>query len=394
MMQRRSFLKSSTALALAKVLPGVLSGVLPGILPGIAQAQTCKAASLPWLQWDKFAQRHIQADGRVVDFSVANQQSTSEGQSYGLFFALVANDRMRFAAIWRWSRDNLGAGSDRLPAWQWGKRDNGSYGVLDPNSASDSDVWIAYALLEAGRLWQMPDYQKAGMALLAQIKDKEVTDLPKLGKMLLPGPEGFAVGNETWRLNPSYLPLPLLRKLARVDAAGPWNALIVSAQQMIKLSSPQGFVPDWVGFQAAQGFIVDEQTHGIGSYDAIRTYLWAGMTDDGDPLAQTWRNSLSGMARYVAANGEPPEKVDTVSGAAEGKGPIGFSASLLPYLQSLKLDTALKNQQQLVQEQWSKNTDQGYYNSVLILFGWGWLQGQFRFGADGDLHPTWLSCVK
>lgn len=379
-MRRRAFLKASAALALLPALPGLA-----------AAAPSCKPA---WPQWDRFAERHIQPDGRVVDFSVPNQQSTSEGQSYGMFFALVANDRERFAKLWRWSRDNLGAGSNKLPAWQWGKRDNGSYGVLDPNSASDADLWFAYALLEAGRLWRMPEYQQAGMALLAQIRNKEIADLPKLGATLLPGPEGFALANQTWRLNPSYLPLPLLRKLARADAAGPWNALIGTAQQMLRQTSPQGYAPDWATYQAAQGFLPDEPTKGIGSYDAIRTYLWVGMTDDGDPLATAWRNSLQGMARHLAANAAPPEKVDTVSGAAEGKGPIGFSAGLLPYLHSLKLDAALKSQLQLVQEQWSKNSDQGYYNSVLILFGWGWLQGQYRFGADGDLRPAWLSCMK
>jgi endo-1,4-beta-D-glucanase Y len=382
-MYRRAFLKSPLALALGAVFPA-------------AMAQSCKPPA--WPQWDGFAQRHLQPDGRIVDFSVLNQQSTSEGQSYGMFFALVADDRERFARIWRWSRDNLGAGGARLPAWQWGKReggnDGGSYGVLDPNSASDADLWMAYALLEAGRLWRMPDYQKAGTALLSQVKDKEIVDLPQLGSMLLPGPEGFAIGNDTWRLNPSYLPLPLLRKFARIDAAGPWNAMIATAQRMIAESSPQGFAPDWVAYRPKQGFLPDEQTHGIGSYDAIRTYLWAGMTDDADPLAQAWRNSLSGMARHIATNPAPPEKVDAVSGATTGTGPVGFSASLLPYLQSLKLDGALKGQRHLVEEQWSKNADQGYYNGVLILFGWGWLQGQYRFGADGDLRPAWLLCVR
>lgn len=377
MMLRRDFLRASAALALAAKA-------------GTARAQPCKA----WPQWQAFVRYHIQSDGRVIDPSLPNLQSTSEGQSYGMFFALVANDRERFAKLWRWSRDNLGAGSDKLPAWQWGKRDNGSYGVLDANSASDADLWFAYALLEAGRLWRLPAYQQAGMALLAQVKALEIADLPKLGQMLLPGPQGFSLANATWRLNPSYLPLPLLRKLARVDVGGPWNALIATTQQMLRQAAPQGFAPDWVAYQAAQGFIADDQTHGVGSYDAIRSYLWAGMTDDGDALASAWRNSLPGMARHVAVNGVPPEKVDTVSGATEGQGPPGFSASLLPYLHSLKLDGALSKQLQLVQEQWNKNNDLGYYNSVLILFGWGWLQGQYRFAADGDLQPAWLSCMK
>ena len=30
--------------------------------------------------------------------------------------------------------------------------------MLDPNSASDADVWMAYSLVEAGRLWKIPCY--------------------------------------------------------------------------------------------------------------------------------------------------------------------------------------------------------------------------------------------
>jgi len=371
-MLRRTVLKSPLALL------GVSS---------LVAAQSCAPAA--WPQWEHFAQRHVQADGRVVDFSLANQQTTSEGQSYAMFFALVANDCARFARLWRWSCDNLGAGSNRLPAWQWGRRDDGSYAVLDPNSASDADLWIAYCLLEAGRLWRVPGYEQDGMDLLVQIKAQEMADLPSLGPMLLPGAFGFAGTAQRWRLNPSYLPLPLLRKLARVDVAGPWQSLIATTLQMIRQSAPQGFAPDWVSFQAPQGFMPDRQTQGIGSYDAIRTYLWAGMTDDADALAVAWRSSLSGMARHLSANSQVPEKIDTLSGAVSGQGPVGFSAALLPYLHSLKLDAPLRNQTQLVQQQWSDNADQGYYNSVLMLFGWGWLQAHYRFDAAGDLHPAW-----
>ena len=378
---RRIFLSAPAALAL------LLACAWPA-----ARAQSCKQPA--WPQWDRFAQRHLQADGRIVDFSVPARQSTSEGQSYGMFFALVANDRERFANLWRWSRGNLGAGGDRLPAWQWGKRENSdAYGVLDPNSASDADLWMAYALLEAGRLWDMPEYGKAGRALLAQIKEKEIADLPQLGLMLLPGPEGFADGN-AWRLNPSYLPLPLLRGLARIDASGPWNALIATSQRMIAQASPQGFAPDWAVYRAERGFAPDPQTRGIGSYDAIRVYLWAGMADDSDPLAQAWRNSVPGMARYLASNAAPPEKADAVSGETADTGPIGFSAALLPYLQSMKLDGAFKDQLNRVREEWERGADMGYYNSVLMLFGWGWQQGQFRFGVDGELKPAWGACKK
>ena len=113
-----------------------------------------------------------------------------------MFFALVANDRATFERLLDWTRANLAGGqfdaqNVRLPAWQWGRKPDGSFGVLDPNSASDSDLWIAYDLLQAGRLWKEPAYTKLGQALAAQIVKQEVVDLPGLGPMLLPGPQGF-----------------------------------------------------------------------------------------------------------------------------------------------------------------------------------------------------------
>lgn len=383
-MNKRRFLELT---ALALTLPTCASTAL---------AQSCKLSD--WPQWEQFSRRHIQADGRVVDFSVPNQQSTSEGQSYGMFFALVANDRERFSRIWRWSCDNLGATGPTLPAWQWGRRDNGSYGVLDANSASDADLWMAYALLEAGRLWHLPEYQQAGMALLAQVKEKEVLNLPQLGPMLLPGAVGFASADQ-WRLNPSYLPLPLLRKLARIDSGGPWQAMIGATQQLLVQSTQQGFAPDWLTYDARRGVSVDEQTHGIGSYDAIRVYLWTGLTANGDPLAQPWRQILAGMLTYLEQHGVPPEQIDSATGMVPAgqermAGPWGFSAALLPYLKAAGQAPLLQGQLRIVQEQWSTSAEPGYYNSVLGLFGWGWLQDHYRFHANGDLQPAWQACEK
>ncbi len=182
-----------------------------------ANAAQCQGQG-DWAPYRTFVERFVQADGRVIDYSTPAQQTTSEGQSYGMFFALVANDRATFERLLNWTRANLAANqfdaqNVRLPSWQWGKKPDGSFGVLDPNSASDSDLWIAYDLLQAGRLWKEPAFTQLGTALAAQIVKQEVVDLPGLGPMLLPGPQGFKVGDVT-RLNPSYLPLPVLRALA------------------------------------------------------------------------------------------------------------------------------------------------------------------------------------
>jgi endoglucanase len=103
-----------------------------------------------------------------------------------------------------------------------GQKDDEQWTLLDSNSASDSDLWIAWALLEAGRLWQQPQYTETGKALLARIVDEETVAVPGLGTMLLPGKVGFA-DDSGWRFNPSYLPPQLATYFVRFGA--PWPAL-------------------------------------------------------------------------------------------------------------------------------------------------------------------------
>ena len=146
-----------------KVLCGaVLSALL------LAAGQV--GAACQWPAWEQFKQAYVSPEGRVIDPSDARKISTSEGQSYGLFFALAANDRAGFDKLLTWTQNNLAEGDlkQHLPGWLWGKKDDEQWTLLDSNSASDSDLWIAWALLEAGRLWQQPQYTETGKALLAQ----------------------------------------------------------------------------------------------------------------------------------------------------------------------------------------------------------------------------------
>ncbi|WP_422393317.1 glycosyl hydrolase family 8 [Mycetohabitans rhizoxinica] len=63
-----------------------------------------------WPEWNLFSNRIVQPDGRVIDFSTPALQSTSEDQSYALFFALVANDRASFERVLRWTDADFAAG--------------------------------------------------------------------------------------------------------------------------------------------------------------------------------------------------------------------------------------------------------------------------------------------
>ena len=217
-------------------------GLWCALLPGAMAQDACSAAAA-WPLWEQFTQRFMQDDGRVIDYTTAQQHSTSEGQSYAMFFALVARDRARFDKLWAWSITNL-AGGDigaRLPAWQWGRKADGSWGVVDANPASDANLWFAYALAEAGRVWHEPRYTAQARTLLTQVAIEEVADLPGLGPTLLPASKGFALSgpdSRTWRLNPSYLPVPLLRAFEKIDPQGPWKGIRKMASSWPACPSP------------------------------------------------------------------------------------------------------------------------------------------------------------
>lgn len=381
---RRRWLGGALALAAASVVRPVAAVSLPPSSP-------C-AVPAAWPFWQAFAAKHVQGDGRVVDFATPDQRSTSEGQSYALFFALVNNDQVLFERVLGWTRHNLmeGRPQDRLAAWLWGRAADGQWRVLDANNATDSDLWIAYALLEAGRLWSRRGYTSAGMRKLQLIGEQVLADVPGLGPMLLPGRSGFHAGTR-WTFNPSYVPLQLLRRFAAVDPKGPWRVLIGNSAKMISGSAPVGFAADWIGWDG-RAFGIDPARGGTGSYDAIRVYLWAGMLDPKDPLRATLLRDLSGPAQMLRAQGSFAEKIDVQRGIGTGTAPPGFAAALLPYLSALGEGALLKTQQQRIPAPQSTAADAlPYYERNLVLFGQGWLDNRYRFSADGRLLPAWRS---
>lgn len=373
--------------------------------PSFAVAQECGVTD--WPLWRTFQQHFIQPDGRVLDASTPQRHSSSEGMSYGMFFALVANDQATFDKLWNWSVSNLAAGdmARNLPGWFWGMDEQGNWRLLDKNSASDADLWFAYALLEAGRLWHRDDYTQAAMHLLRNVAEQEVAVLPGLGKMLMPGMYGFIKPDvnrpDQWQLNPSYLPVPILRRFAGADRHGPWAEIATNTAKLIKSVSTKGYAADWVSYRATGNgsgeFIVDPLKGDLGSYDAIRTYLWAGMMPSRDPLKRPILQALGGMMQSTQSNGVPPEKVQTSTGQTSGNGPFGFSAALLPYFKALGQRSMQEQQARKVQlgiadslsPEALKTAQPPYYNFVLSLFSLGFMDNRYRFLADGKLQPMW-----
>ncbi len=357
----------------------------------IAWTTPANAAScLPWPLWQSFQHHLVSKDGRVIDFHTSAQHSTSEGQSYAMFMALVDNDQKRFNQLLHWTEHNLAQGSleAHLPSWQWGRKEDSSWGVIDANSASDADLWIAYSLAEAGRLWHRPRLTSMAKSLAGRILKEESAHLPGLGLMLLPGKQGFSLQPGRWRLNPSYLPPQLLRRMEELQPGTGWQEMLESTVSMLQASG-RGFIPDWIIYDAQLGFLPDEAHGAVGSYGAIRTYLWIGMLSPDDPLRLPLLKLMQPMAERVKQLGAPPRSVNTQTGQSTDRGSPGFSAALMPLLNALKRPRELALLQGQAQ-QILRHPDH-YYDQVLALFALGWMEGRYRFGHDGKLQPRWKS---
>jgi endo-1,4-beta-D-glucanase Y len=361
-------------------------------------------AQQPWPLWESYTKRFLDDQGRVIDRS-ANDRTTSEGEAYAMFFALVDNDRKHFDKLVDWTEANL-AGGDltlRLPAWSWGKNSAGTWGLLDDNSASDADLWMAYSLMEAGRLWHEPRYDKLGRTMAARIAKQEVVLIPELGTTMTPGSNGFHPDQQTWILNPSYMPPPLLAFFAKMMPQGPWSSVLESLPALIGGEMSHGFAMDWVlaGPDGAKPSAAPrEPTSGVhdaepsGSYDAIRVYLWLGIADSGTYGVKTMVGQLSGMGQYLHGAVTPPLEVDAQAKIVRADGPPGFSAAVVPYLTAAGMKVEASAQQDRLTATRDATTGlygrtAEYYDQNLALFSTAWREHRFRFERDGKLKVPW-----
>ena len=366
-------------------------------LCGIATAGPAVSDPQDWPLWKAYARHFITDDGRVVDHD-GDGRTTSEGQSYALFFALAANDRGRFEKILTWTDKHLAQNDlgNCLPAWLWGKSGGAAGSVKDPNPASDADLWIAYALLEAASLWDEPRYESIGRALARQAAAAEVVPIEGLGQMLLPGPQGFQPQPGVYQLNASYLPLQVVFGLARHMPDGPWAAIAQRVPKLIAGSSRQGLALDWVAYHEKGGFQDKPlpRPDALASYDAIRVYLWAGMADARTPGRPAVLESTQGLARYLLHNVIPPSVVAANGRIRDAHSGPGYSAAAIPYLEALGQRVLAQQQRQRLQSFLDVSTGlydspPRYYDQNLAMFATGWSEGRFRFGPDGALQVPW-----
>ena len=263
---RRSLLRDSTALA-------VTAAGLMG-RPALGQAFTS-----PQEDWAEFRRRFLHTDGRIIDTGNRNV-SHSEGQGYGLLGAVRADDQGSFGRILTWTLGNLKRREDNLCSWRF--QPDQTPAVADPNNATDGDLLIAWALLEAADRWQNIDYRRRALAIGRDLLRS--CTVQRDGRwLLLPGAYGFQ-SRTRFVLNLSYYVFPALRALAREASDPVWQRLDSDAIALMRQTrfGRFGLPPDWLEVKGPDDLQPANGWPARFSFDAVRIPLnlaWAGHAD-------------------------------------------------------------------------------------------------------------------
>jgi endoglucanase len=245
-------------------------------------------------EWEAFRARFIDIDGRVVDTGNKGVSHT-EGQGWGLLFAVAFDDLPSFERILSWTNHNLGRPNDTLHAWRY--IPGQARPVTDLNNATDGDLFIAWALWRAAYRWQRPEYAIAARAIARDVLRLLVRPAGAR-TVLLPAAFGFERGGFI-DLNLSYYCFPALRELAQALPSPLWTQLHNDGLAMISEGrfGRWKLPPDWLSIDRRDGRL--EPAAGWParfSFDAIRVPLylsWSGLIQPQvqDSFSRFWRET-------------------------------------------------------------------------------------------------------
>lgn len=213
--------------------------------------------------------------GRIVD-SYNGNISHSEGQGYGMLLSVAADDRDSFETIWNWTHKELQIRGDNLAAWKWDPDANPH--VSDQNNATDGDLLIAWALMRAGKKWNMPAYTDAARAIAGAIAREAVIEAGANGKILLPAVKGFSAGEQPDGpvVNLSYWIFPAIRDLGTISPDFPAAALITSGTTLLRTArfGSSQLPSDWISLKDDHPVPAQKFAKNFG-YEAVRIPLYA-----------------------------------------------------------------------------------------------------------------------
>jgi len=268
--------------------------------------------------WNNYKKHYLEPGTQRTLDKQRDNITTSEGQSYTMLRAVWQDDHATFDTAWQWTKDNLQREDSYLFSWLFGKRADGSYGVLSEqngqNTASDADIDIAVALIFAFSRWKDPAYLEQAKNIIDSIWKEEVVVIDR---------KPYLAANNVERLypddilvNPSYFAPYAYRMFATIDPAHDWMGLVDTAYEILEESSKSGLDAGNTVYLPPNWILVDKDTAVVRppsesdlntnySYDALRT-PWRIALDwkwYSEPRAEKYLRSLLFLDNQWRNNG-------------------------------------------------------------------------------------------
>jgi endoglucanase len=274
-----------------------------GILPANISSDKAQAA------YADFYTRLYEENGDQARIKWDKLDTTvSEGIGYGMIIMVYMDNatnstQAKFDKLWKYYNSNL----DKNGLMNWKIYKFPDVGMNGQNSATDAELDVAFALLEAYKQWGDQKYLNDAKSLVDKIVRYEVNS-----------GSGFLKPGDGWddKQNPSYYStaaFTLFKNASSYD----WGKMIITAYTLLKKSrnTTTGLVPDWCS--------QDGQAQDTFSYDAIRVpwrlawaYCW-----NGDEDAKTICSDIASWIT-VKTSGDPAKIVDeyNLDGSNTSKG--------------------------------------------------------------------------
>lgn len=336
------------ASVLALIALVVIVALLIRISPQSKNVLIYSPAQMLQTTWRSYVNEYLeQGTSRTLDPS-RGYITTSEGESYTMLRAVWMADKTTFDTSWQWTKNNLQHKTgDHLFAWLFGKRTDGTYGILTSqggnNSASDADTDIALALLFAYARWQDHSYLGDARVIMNDIWNDDVVVINGTPYLAADDAEGKSK-NDLVLLDPSYFNPAAYHIFAQFDDVHDWGALASSSFAVLSessaaplgASSTVGLPPDWVAISRTTGVLSaapESQNDTDFGFDALRvpwrlTLDWQWFGDERALTAlksfsfldATWKAQQQ-LAGVYAHNGAVVQPQET---AAMYGGTIGY----------------------------------------------------------------------
>ncbi len=222
--------------------------------------------------------------------------SISEGMGYGMLLTAYFGEKERFDRLFDFYKSKRTNKAHNLMAWRVT-----CDSVIDPGSATDGDLDVAFALIVAHCQWG-EDYLEQADSIISILKNDYFVDTCN-GGIYVMKPGGHWGGCDV--TNVSYYTPAYFRVFAEATGDGFWNDVADDAYTILNKGThaTTGLVPDWQSWDGIPGGTSDWQWRDYYRYDASRVpwrmaldFLW-----NGNENAKDWCVKISNFADSIGA---------------------------------------------------------------------------------------------